>query len=140
MHTTGGGGSVSVDIETRLNKLAQFVPTSSPMLSLYLNTQSNDRGRDQFTPWIRKEFAERGRAFANDPQSADSFRADQERIEAWLSTELDVAANGVAIFACAAADNFFEAIQLAAPIQQNELHVHDQPHLYPLARLIDQYP
>ena len=38
------------------------------------------------------------------------------------------------------ADGFFEAIQLAAPIDHNELHILDQPHLYPLARLLDQYP
>jgi peptide subunit release factor 1 (eRF1) len=31
-------------------------------------------------------------------------------------------------------------VQLDAPIQQHHLHVGERPHLYPLARLIDQYP
>jgi len=44
------------------------------------------------------------------------------------------------IFACAGAGDFFEAIQLDAPIENNRLYVYDQPHLYPLARLMDQYP
>ncbi|HET9787658.1 MAG TPA: Vms1/Ankzf1 family peptidyl-tRNA hydrolase, partial [Pyrinomonadaceae bacterium] len=35
---------------------------------------------------------------------------------------------------------FFEAIQLEAPIDNNRVFVYDRPHLYPLARLLDQYP
>jgi peptide chain release factor subunit 1 len=49
-------------------------------------------------------------------------------------------ANGIALFACAGAGNFFETIQLDAPIENNRLFVYEQPHLYPLARLMDQYP
>jgi protein required for attachment to host cells len=45
-----------------------------------------------------------------------------------------------AIFACSAANGFFEALQLDAPIEGHWLFVGGVPHLYPLARLNDQYP
>ena len=34
---------------------------------------------------------------------------------------------------------FFEAVQLDVPITEHELYVDHQPHLYSLARLLDQY-
>jgi hypothetical protein len=37
----------------------------------------------------------------------------------------------VVIFASAGASDYFKAIQLAAPIQRNNLHVSAYPHLYP---------
>ena len=44
------------------------------------------------------------------------------------------------MFASAGADEFFEAVQLDAPVDHHWLFVGAVPHLYPLARLIDQYP
>jgi peptide chain release factor subunit 1 len=46
----------------------------------------------------------------------------------------------MAVFSCSGAD-FFEAIPLSiAPLDGHHVHIGDQAHLYPLARLIDQYP
>ena len=50
------------------------------------------------------------------------------------------AANGVAIFACWGAGEFFEAIQLTTPVSDNRVYACPQPHLYHLARLDEQYP
>jgi peptide chain release factor subunit 1 len=115
-------------------------PTAYPFISIYLDTQADDRGRDHFAPWIRKQLAERGRTLDPHSKAGQNFQADCQRIEAWLGEKLDASSNSAAIFACDAAEGFFEAIQLAAPIDGNELHILDQPHLYPLARLMDQYP
>jgi peptide chain release factor subunit 1 len=57
-----------------------------------------------------------------------------------LRNELRPSANGLAIFACAGADVYFKTVQLDAPIQQHRLHINERPHLYPLARVIDQHP
>ena len=46
----------------------------------------------------------------------------------------------MALFACAAADGSFEHVQLDALMEGDRLYVADRPHLYPLARLTDQYP
>ena len=36
-----------------LDKLAAFDPAPFPVLSLYLNTQANQQGRDSFAPFVR---------------------------------------------------------------------------------------
>ena len=64
---------------------------------------------------------------------------DLERIARYLENDVQPSANGVAIFACDAGE-LFEAVQLDAPIDEHWLYVGDQPHLYPLARLVSQYP
>jgi peptide subunit release factor 1 (eRF1) len=127
-------------LEDHLSKLAAFEPRPYPVISLYLNTQRNEHGRDQFQPWLRKELAARARTFEPRSSQARSFETDRQRIHKWLDEQLDPATNGVVLFASAGADQYFEAIQLNAPIERNELYVQDQPHLYALARLIDQYP
>ena len=131
---------MSSELENRLQRLAAFTPSTFSVISLYLDTQAKERGRDQFGAWVRKELAARARTFDPRSEEGKSFQTDRERIERWLAEELDPSSNGVAIFASAGSANFWEAIQFAVPIQQNELHVQAQPHVYPLARLIDQYP
>jgi peptide chain release factor subunit 1 len=131
---------MSDDIESVLKRLSGVNSSAYPLITVYLNTQPNDTGRDQFAPWLRKQLTERGKTFDLHSQAAKTFQADSQRIELWLRDQLSAASNSVAIFACDAENGFFEAIQFAAPIDRNELHISDQPYLYPLARLIDQYP
>jgi len=69
-----------------------------------------------------------------------SFDQDVERIVSYVTDEIDPAANGVAIFACWGAQKFFEAIQLTSPFHDNRVYAYNQPHLYHLARLDEQYP
>jgi peptide subunit release factor 1 (eRF1) len=127
-------------VEDHLERLLAFEPTNFPVISLYLNAQADDRGRDRFEQFIRKEFAARAGTFQPGSLERESFDRDTERIRAYLDDELDPSANGVAVFACAGASDFFEALQLEAPIEENRLYVYNQPHLYHLARLDDEYP
>ena len=122
-----------------IDKLADFQPTDLPVISLYLNTQADQHGRDNFDSFVRKEFKAKSRTFPVRSPARLSFDKDSQRINAYLET-LRPSANGVAIFACAGAGDFFEAIELDAPIDNHGLYVYHQPHLYPLARLSDQYP
>jgi len=123
-----------------IDRLAAFEPVPFPVLSLYLDARADSRGRDNFDQFLRKAFRDRLRTYRpNSPEHA-SFTADIERIYRYLANELLSSSNGVAIFACAGADGFFEAYQLDAPIDDHRLYVDDQPHLYPLARLHEQYP
>ena len=123
-----------------LDELAALEPTEYPFVSLYLNTQPDQHGRDNFEPFVRKEFKARAKAFPPDSLALASFEHDAARIREYLRDELRPSANGLAIFACAGADNFFKAIQLDIPVNRHRLHVSHEPHLYPLARLIDQHP
>jgi peptide chain release factor subunit 1 len=123
-----------------LDELAAFEPNGFPFISLYLNLQPDQHGRDHFTPFVRKEFTERAKSFPKNSLELASFKLAATRIMSYLRNEVRPSANGLAIFACAGADVYFKTVQLDAPIQQHRLHISERPHLYPLARVIDQHP
>jgi hypothetical protein len=77
----------------------------------------------------RRSRARHGRASERDIDRIHSQIAGESRSSAAL-----------AIFACSAKDDFFEAIQLDAPIDRHQLFIQSTPHLYPLARVNDQSP
>ena len=123
-----------------LDQLAAFTPTDLPVLSLYLNAQSDQHGRDSFASFVRKELPARAKTYQLRSPARESFDRDAERIKKYLHDEVQPSTNGLAIFACAGAEEFFEAVQLEAPITEHQLYVDHQPHLYPLTRVLDQYP
>jgi peptide chain release factor subunit 1 len=125
-------------LTAQLDKLAAFEASPFPVISLYLNLQPDDRGRDRFEPFLRKELADRVRTYATAGPERESLEKDAERIRNHVR-DVERSANGLAIFACSGAD-LFEAIELAAPVQDHRLFISDEPHLYPLARLLDEYP
>lgn len=122
-----------------LTRLAAFEPSPYPVVSLYLNTQPDQRGRDNFQAFVRKELKARALTYPQRSPEREMLERDMEKIAAYLETDLRPASNGVAIFACDAGE-LFEAVQLDAPVEGHFLYVGDQPHLYPLARLASQYP
>jgi peptide chain release factor subunit 1 len=123
-----------------LDELAALEPNGFPFISLYLNLQPDQHGRDNFMPFVRKEFAARAKSFVPDSLELGSFKLATTRIMSFLRNELRPSANGVAIFACAGLDVYFKTVQLDAPIPRHRLHIGERPHLYPLARVIDQHP
>jgi peptide chain release factor subunit 1 len=127
-------------LQDQFDRLVSFPPTTFPVISLYLNAEADEHGQVDVDRFLRRELAARGRTF--EPHSADreSYDRDVERIHAWVAANLSPRANGVAIFACAGADDFFEAVQLEAPVKEHRLYVYNQPQLYELARLTDAYP
>jgi peptide chain release factor subunit 1 len=126
-------------LKDKLDQLAAFEPTPLPVISLYLNTEAGQNGKGQFEQFVRKEFPLRAKTYSPRSPERESFDQDYERIKAYLKRELQPSVNGLALFACSAKDSFFDAIQFEAPMQQHRLFVSNQPHLYPLARLHDQY-
>ncbi len=127
-------------LDELLERLAAFEPTGLPFISLYLNAQANENGRADFDRFIRKEFSQRARTYAANSPERESFDRDVEKINEYLASELRPESNGVAVFACAGAGDFFEAAQFEAPIEHHRLYIYNQPHLYPLARLAGQFP
>ncbi len=127
-------------LKKNLDELAAFEPNGFPFISLYLNAQADQHGRDNFEVFVRKELAGRARTFAEGSRELEYFERDAGRIVRYLMDDLKHSANGAAIFACTGADGFFKAIQMNAPVDKNRLHVSDRPYIYPLARLIDQNP
>jgi peptide subunit release factor 1 (eRF1) len=138
MAQSGAAGSET--LQDIIERLADFEPVDLPFISLYLNAQANEHGRADFDRFLRKEFNTLLRTYEEQSPARESFERDVERISEYLSGELRPESNGVAVFACAGAEDFFQAVQFEAPIDNHRLYVYNQPHLYPLARVLDQYP
>lgn len=128
-----------ISLSERIDALARVEPTSQPLLSVYLNTDANGTGRTTHETFLKKELKQRAKTFAERTPERESLDRDCERIEQYLSTELQPSTRGTALFACSGA-NLFEAIQFHVPFDENRLIVSDHPHLYPLARLDDEHP
>jgi len=127
-------------LEHLVEKLAAFEPqVDLPVVSLYLNAQADEHGRHNFHTFVRKQFPERAKTYEPDTPQRASLDADFVRINRYLEQDIRSATQGIAIFACSGANNFFEPVQLEVPIDNNRLFIYDHPHLYPLARLLDQH-
>jgi peptide subunit release factor 1 (eRF1) len=126
-------------IDEHLERLLAFEATTLPVISLYLNAQADDRGRTNFDGFLKRELLQRAKTFASGSAERQSFDADVEKIQKYLEDEVKPSANGIAIFACSGAD-LFEAMQMNAPLEDNYLYVYNQPHLYHLTRLDDEFP
>jgi peptide subunit release factor 1 (eRF1) len=128
-------------MEEPLARLVAFEPTTLPVVSVYLNTQPDQHGRaTDAVPYLHREFKALARTWAPGSPERHSFDRDVERILSYVADKIDPAANGVALFACWGAGEFFEAIQLAAPVSDNRVYAYKQPLLYHLAHIDEQYP
>jgi len=125
-------------IDRLLDTLARWDPGDEPVVSLYLNLQADQHGKDAHAPFLRKELTARGRTFPEESPARASFDRDADRIAQYLA-DVPASANGLAIFACAAR-NLFEAVTLDAPVDRHRLSVSPRPHLAPLELLLDQHP
>jgi peptide subunit release factor 1 (eRF1) len=137
---TKSSPSLDTPLAGHLQKLAAFEPQGAPVVSLYLNLAPDQRGRDNYEAFCRKAFAHQLRAFQGHATDHASLTRDIERINDYLAREVKPSANGVAIFSSAGTADFFAAVQLGVPIADHWLFIARVPHLYPLVRLIDQYP
>ena len=132
--------ALATPLRDQLEKLAAFAPQDLPVLSLYLDLAADQHGRDSYDAFLRKSFAERRKAFRDHTAARASFDRDAERIREHLKYEVNRSTNALAVFACSGANDFFESIQLQAPIEQHWLFIGPAPHLYPLAKLADRFP
>ena len=128
-------------MEEHLARLEAFEPTTLPVLSVYLNTQADEHGRaPDAVPYLLREFKTLAKTWAPGSPERHSLDRDVERIVAYATHRIDPATNGVAIFACWGAEEFFEAIQLTTPVGDNYISAGNQPHLYHLIRLDEHFP
>ena len=131
--------AAAASLDQVLDRLARFEPTHLPVISLYLNLQPDQHGKDNFHPFLRKEMPLRLKSYPAGSEARDSLDRDAEKIERYLATDVPASANGLALFACAGRD-VFEAVPLDAPIPNHRLSIAPEPHVYPLALLLDQHP
>jgi peptide chain release factor subunit 1 len=127
-------------LQDTIDRLAAFEPVELPVVSLYLDLQADQHGKDRYDTFIRKELPARAATYLAHSAERESLERDIERIREYLDAEVRASANGLAIFACSAADDFFETVQLDAPLDGHRLYIYNQPHLFHLARVSDEFP
>ena len=132
--------ALDTPLRAQVEKLAAYEPQDVPVVSLYLNLAPDQHGRDNYDAFLRKAFAEHLKAFKDTSAERASLERDQERITTYLAEDVNRSANGLALFASSGAGEFFQAIQLDAPLDEHWFFLGSVPHLYPLAKVIDQYP
>jgi len=139
--TAGRGDSVPIaTLEPVLDRLARFTNAPMPVVSLYLDLTPNEQGQQTHQQFLERAFAEPSDTYAADSTFREALARDQARIRTYLESES--AAQGsaaLAVFSCNGGDELFEAIPLDAPIDGHMLYVDEEPHLFPLARLADQF-
>ena len=126
-------------LSQQLEMLAALEPSPFPVLSLYLRLAPNQNGREDYHQFLRKVFSERAKALPEQSSDRESFDKDVTRIQAHLENKDGITGQALAIFASSGSD-LFESIALEAPIGEHSLFISSVPHLYPLARLIENYP
>ena len=125
--------------EKLLERLLSFEPTPAPVISLYIDARVNEHGQRTFMPFVRKQLNERVKSYDVQSEERQSFEEDFVRIMRYLEQEVPNTVQGLGVFACSAANDWFEVGHFEAPFEQNRVFISDRPHVYPLARLIDQY-
>lgn len=122
-----------------MESLLTFDAVPAPVISLYLDARVNEHGKRNFLPFVRKQLSERVKSYPVQSEERASIEEDFVRIMRYLEDGLRERTQGVALFACSALDDYFQVGQFDAHFERNRLRVSDRPHLYPLARLMEQY-
>lgn len=122
-----------------MDSVLKFDAVPAPVISLYLDARVNEHGRRNFMPFVRKQLSERVKSYPIDSEERASIEEDFVRIMRYLEEGVREPTRGVAVFACSALEDYFQVGQFEAHFERNRLLVSERPHVYPLARLIDQY-
>jgi len=122
-----------------MDSLLSFDAVPAPVISLYLDARVNEHGKRVFLPFVRKQLSERLKSYPVASEERASIEEDFVRIMRYLEEGVREPTQGVAVFACSALDDYFQVGQFEAHFERNRLVVSERPHVYPLARLIDQY-
>jgi peptide chain release factor subunit 1 len=110
--------------ETNLQELLGY-QTDHQVLSVYLNTDPTQGSSDVYKLNLRSMLKD-----VNLPR-------DVQAVENYFNTQFNWTGRSVALFSCAP-DGFFRAYPLAIPVR-NQVIIGSQPHVKPLASLLDDY-
>ena len=130
--------ALETPLRDQLDRLAAIEPSDRTIVSLYLDMRPDQNGqRSHVDMFVRNSFSEQARFLTG--QSRAGFERAGERISEYIANQAPKSAKGLAIFASTTGD-LFEGIRFEVPIEQPSMHLGAVPHLYPLARVNDQYP
>jgi peptide subunit release factor 1 (eRF1) len=130
--------ALETPLREQLDRLAAIEPSDRAIISLYLDMRPDQNGqRTHVDTFVRNSFGEQARFLTG--ESRAGFERAGERISEYIANQDPKSAKGLAIFA-STDGQLFEGIRFEVPIEQPSMHLGAVPHLYPLARVNDQYP
>ena len=128
--------ALETPLREQLDRLAAIEPSEGEIISLYLDMRPDQNGqRSHIETFLRNRVDE----LARTGRGREGFDKATERISQYIAEQAPKSARGLAIFTSTTGD-LFEAIPIDVPIEHPSMHVDAVPHLYPLARVNDQYP
>jgi ribosomal protein S16/stalled ribosome rescue protein Dom34 len=127
------------NVEEVLARLATVTSPSDPVVSLYLDLRADQNGRRRGDEFFERAFNEQMGTFEPSSSARRLLQKDADRIRKFLTTGVPPSATMTAVFSCSGDSDLFETLQLEARIDGHRLYIDRQPHLFPLARLADEY-
>lgn len=125
--------------EEILNRLARFTSPSDPVVSLYLNLRADEHGHRDYENFVDHAFHDQISTFEPGSAAPRYLEEDAQRVRRYIDRELQPSCQALAVFSCSGDPALFDAIQLNVPIDGHRLYIDRHPHLFPLARVTDQY-
>ena len=126
-------------VDEVLARLATVESPSDPVVSLYLDLRPDQNGRRRPEDFFNRAFNEQIETFEPSSSARRLLQKDADRIRRFLETGVPPSAKTGVVFSCSGDPDLFETLQLDAPIDGHRLYIDRQPHLFPLARLADEY-
>ena len=130
---------MALTLDDTITRLAHLPPSSSPVISCFVNTRPDGRGRSTHPVFLKKAFADRLRTFPERSVAHRHLIADRDRIIEYFEAQIETSTHSVAIYANGA-DGLWETLTFRTTFDENRLVVGPVPHLYPLVKLVDQAP
>lgn len=128
---------MSTDIKKTLQELAKMQPAEGYVLSVYINTTPDGRGRRNYNVFLKKKFSEIEKSLKPHSPEAEAFPKDVKEINRYLEEDLRPESKGAAIF-ISQKKKLFRTFQTALPLA-NRIIVSRVPFIYPLAKISDDY-
>ena len=131
-----------MDLNRTLRELARLPETSLPVLSIYLNTRwDNEHQRERVRLFLQEKLKHARFMVEEVPGALESLEADTARItqyvEALVKQQVDVAYDGIALFACHGT-GLWRIFRSSVPFE-NQFVVARRPALRQLCVLSDEY-
>ncbi len=120
-------------LNIHLKNLAVLDETENLVISCYINNESGQAG---YRETIDVRIRELRKSMS--PEQCLDFEQALDRIEAFLATDVNPDAKGVALFSRSGEASFFKALQFRLPLP-SLMSVDSLPHIYELAVLKDTY-
>jgi peptide subunit release factor 1 (eRF1) len=131
--------TIVTSVDDVLARLATITSAADPVVSLYVDLRPDQNGRRRPEEFFTRAFNEQIATFEPSSSARRLLQKDADRIGRFLANGVPPSAKSAAVFSCSGDPDLFETLALEAPIDGHRMYIDRQPHLFPLARLADEY-